>query len=252
MQHQPAAQLSQHARKRNRQLLDSSSDSETESSPAKRLAPFKAVQVHQTHATSGHDAYEQTEAGFENHGNEPQLEEEDFQDPVDLCGDAEDSPGQGQHTGRQPTAGQQLTDVDVRLDCPGLTAGASTAEQDRPATVDLTDDPPSQDQAGSAAAGYSATQQERQLQAVSTLHRLPYTTFALIAAHAQHLPASDFPKTLRINAKMVRTISKLVYKDSQGNALPEYAIDVELQDETQLCPVGIGHELLCSMLGKLL
>lgn len=236
---------SQPNRKRHRQLIDSSSEDEdeAETSAAKRHA---AAALHAQPAVQD----ETHEADHEDFGNEPQMDEE-MDGAPDMYNEAEASdpePQQQQRRAMHQTA--DATSPDGALSSPsGLVARQTNI--DRPvmeSPVDLTNDQQSCEQTQPAAAACT----EKQLQAIDALHRLPYTTLRAITEHATHLLPSDFPKTLRLHAKLVRTLSRLQFRDPHsGYALDQYAIDVEIQDESDKCRAALGHHVLLSAIGKL-
>ena len=247
MQQSGGTHVSQPNRKRHRQLLDSSSDDEADTSTAKRQA---AAPLHAQPAVQD-DAHG---ADFEDYGNEPQMNDE-----MDCAPEVYDEfnasfpePQQQQDGAAHQTAG--AASLDGALSSPfGLVARQMSS--DRPAAqspLDLTGDQQPCEQTHPAAAACTAPLQEKQLQAIDALHRLPYTTLQAITEHAVHLPPSSFPKTLRLNARLVRTLSKLQFRDPQsGCALDQYGIDVEIQDESDTCQAALGHHVLLSALGEL-
>lgn len=253
---------SQHTRKRQRQLIDSSSEDEPEATPNKHAAPSA---MHAQSAAENRPYQQQAaDADFEDYGNEPHMDE-DLEGPMDLCEDADAGNAEQNQPGfepRQPAAGQHqqhrafhhaasaATPHRTPAGSSGLAAqqeAGTTPAADAP--VDLTEQTP--EQTHPAATVANAILEEKQLQAIDALHRLPFTTLQDIAEHAANLPASDFPKTLRLNAKLARVLSKLQYKDEHNRPLDQYSIDVELQDETDKCQAAIGHQVLLPIIGEL-
>lgn len=226
-----------------RQVVDSNSEDEAEARPAKRSA---VSPLHAQPAAEHRPVLQQADADFEDYGNEPQMDE-DMEDADNLdedIADVSDAEQEYQQQAEEYRAAQSSSPHG---------ANAQPTPNAHEATVDLTGDHTPQAQGmHPAVAACRAVMEEKQLQAIDALHELPFTTLQAITEHAANLPASHFPKTLRLNARLVRTLSKLQFKDEQFRPLDQYTIDVEIQDATDKCQAAIGHQILLPSIGKLL
>lgn len=238
-----AAAARQQGGARHQQVIDSSSEAEDEEEL--QLAKHSAAAVLHVQTAAEHKPVPQhTDAEFEDYGNEPQINE-DMDDAAEMEQDFASTSDAG-HQEQQAVEDQGT----ATSPAPDHVNGRSTPMA-KPATVDLTNEQTPQP-VHPAAAACRAILEEKQLQAIEALHSLPFTTLQAITEHAAHLPPSSFPKTLRLNAKLIRTLSKLQFKDEQNRPLNEYAIDVEIQDATDKCAAAIGHQILLPSIGELL
>ena len=88
------------------------------------------------------------------------------------------------------------------------------------------------------------------LEDLQALFAAPHTDLRLIKQLLPTICAADFPMTLRINGKIIKTLGKLEYKDADNNPLEEYSIRVQLEDATCSCAAVLGHEILLDATGE--
>ena len=272
----PAA--TQPGRRQKRQLLDSSSDSDQGAGPSKEARTASVDNMEEEfgalgadHSDNGHSGYDQgienidpaetygacdtdiipdsfAEVGgmpevYEDYGNEPMFEDE-IEEPINFYEDnapmVEDD--QATDMGGMDHADHAPEDVDAG-DINQDGREDLHDEEKMPASPDgmVDTEPPIADGIGSSVG---------HLQAVQALFTPPHTTLSLMTQHLPHFPACDFPMSLRINGKLAKVLSKLLFKDAQHRPLPEYAISAELEDATKSCVAVVGHDILLEATGK--
>ncbi|DBA79336.1 TPA: recQ-mediated genome instability protein 1, variant 2 [Trebouxia sp. C0005] len=275
------AMATQPGKRQKRQLLESSSDSETDHVGLPR--PTRTV----SHMAADPNAPSNADDIEDKQGNENA-------DPADLClryphdivpdscADMGGMPEAYEDYGNEPTyenEDDELVDYYEEGQDPGAygddaLASVDDAEQDEPmedpsadalaATEGHHGDGQNSD-VGQEGLGYSDAMSDgsagwaneadtvankQHMQAMEVLFSPPHTSLSLMTKHAPHMLASEYPITLRINGKIMRTMSKLAFKNSVTNEpLSEYAIDVELQDATAACLAVLGHEVLSNAIG---
>ena len=101
-----------------------------------------------------------------------------------------------------------------------------------------------------ADAAESAGKDSKHLEDMQALFAAPHTNLKLIKQLLPTIAAADFPMTLRINGKIIKTLGKLEFKDADNNPLDEYSIKVQLQDATCSCAAILGHEILLDATGE--
>ncbi|DBA78847.1 TPA: recQ-mediated genome instability protein 1 [Trebouxia sp. C0004] len=277
------AMATQPGKRQKRQLLESSSDSETDyvgpSIPTRAMshiaadpnAPSNADNVEDNQGNENADPAElcfryphniapdscadmggMPEA-YEDYGNEPTYENED-DEPVDFYEDGQDAGAYGEDVSASVDDADQDEHIeDPPADAPAATEGHHGGGQYSDDGQELLGHPDAMSDGGAGPADEADTVANKQhMQAMEVLFSPPHTSLSLMTKHAPHMPASEYPITLRINGKIMRTVSKLAFKNTVTNEpLPEYAIDVELQDATAACLAVLGHEVLSHAIGDL-
>jgi len=277
------AMATQPGKRQKRQLLESSSDSETDhvgpSRPTRTMsdmaadpnAPSNADDIEDNQGNENvdpadlcvrypHDIVPDSCAdvcgmpeAYEDYGNEPMFENED-DEPVDFYEDGQDAGAYGDDA----SASVDDADQDEPMEDPPADTCAATEGHhgdgqysDDGQEVLGHPDAMSDGSAGPADEADTVANKEH-MRAMDVLFSPPHTSLSLMTKHLPNMLASEYPITLRINGKILRTVSKLAFKNSVTNEpLPEYAIDVELQDATAECLAVLGHEVLSNAIGDL-
>ncbi len=188
---------------------------------------------------------------YEDYGNEPTYDNEG-DEPVDFYEDGQDACAYG------VGASASVDDADQDEPMQDPPADAHTAAEGHHSDEQYSHDghghPDAMSDGSAGSADEADTVANKQhMQAMEALFSPPHTSLSLMTKHAPHMLASEYPITLRINGRIMRTVSKLAFKNLVTNEpLPEYAIDVELQDATAACLAVLGHEVLSNAIGDLI
>lgn len=272
------AAATQPGKRQRRQLLDSSSDSDGEAAPTKAARTLSGIgtgQVSdQTHAGQAHEDANSTDhhhamgglhnrldgdiipdssmdvggvpEQYEDYGCEPAFEEDyeaSLPDPVEFDNNGTDWAGQEslqEDMPSRPASQAGRTALDTSMGSP---SGSQPMEID--------DSPDAKSRDGKAAGSSVPGSSSSAIKATEALFNPPFTTLSSIAEYVPHMPPSEFPMTLRINGKLGSPLCTLQFKDSQGHALEQYSIDMELQDATSKSTATVGHDILLQAVGEL-
>ena len=261
-----------------RQLLDSSSDSDGEAAPPKaartasgsgarqandQARPGQAIKgannsiddhhpIGKLHGGLANDVIPDSSIDvsgapepYEDYGNEAVFEEDyeaSLQDPAE--GGDHDTDWAGQeplHASRH-----------LASHATGRTAADSSMESlNGKQPMEIADSPDDKSKSGEAAGSNAADRASNAIKATEALFNPPFTTLSNVAEYLPQMPASEFPMTLRINGTLGSPLCTLQFKDSQGHALEQYSIDMELHDATSKCTAAVGHDILLQAVGEL-
>lgn len=279
-----SAMATQPGKRQKRQLLESSSDSEPDhvgpSRPTRTMshmaadssAPSNADDIEDNQGNENADPADlrlryphdivpdscadmggMTEA-YEDYGNEPTYDNED-DEPADFYEDGQDAGAYGDDVSASvEDADQDEPMEDAPADAPAATEGHHGDGQYSDDGQEGLGHPEAMSDGSAGSADEADTVANKQnMQAMEVLFSPPHTSLSLMTKHAPHMLASEYPITLRINGRIMRTVSKLAFKNLVTNEpLPEYAIDVELQDATAACLAVLSHEVLSNAIGDLM
>lgn len=270
------AAATQPGKRQRRQLLDSSSDSDGEAAPTKaaRTASDSGTrqvsdQSHAGQAVEGansadhhqtigrlHDALaadiipdSSADVGgvpeqYEDYGCEPAFEEDyeaSLSDPAEYDNNDTDWAGQEPlHESRHMASQAGRTAVDTSMGSP---SGSEPME--------IVDSPDAKSRSDEAAGSSMPDRSSNAIEATEALFNPPFTTLSNISEYVPQMPACEFPMTLRINGKLGSPLCTLQFKDSQGHALEQYSIDMEVQDATSKGTATVGHDILLQAVGEL-
>ena len=276
----------QHIRRQKRQLFESSSDSDQDTDPAVIAARMASAdrQDHPAGPSGSADNADDHHQGIENvapahtyaeypndiipdssadvggmpevyedYGNEPMFEDE-CDEPVDFYKDEDDAYAYADNLA-DVTNDMHQDDIAMEhmADDPAPDSGNHHMEESPDGGIQ---DPCNPGVMSDARPDVSRVPHHvgsdvDHMQAMQALFSPPHTTLSLMTKHLPHVYDSDYPLTLRINGKLGQTLSRLVFKDAEDHPLSEYAIDVELHDETASCVAVLGHNILLNAVGKL-
>lgn len=274
--HGPHA-ATQPGKRQRRQLLESSSDSDSEAAPAKaartasgggtRQAGGQPQQGNGGNSIDAHPAMGRSDGGvatdiipdssadvggvpeqYEDYGNEP-VYDEGFEEP-----EGASPPGAGVSGDADPDrSGDEPLHALPHL---AGTAAARPAGDSPMQSVDcnqpmhLANSPGHALASGEAAGDNMSDRSGDAIRATEALFNPPFTTLSNIAQYAPQMPVSEFPMTLRINGRLGNPLCNLLFKDGQGHPLDEYSIDMELSDSTLEGTATVGHDILLQAVGK--
>ena len=261
-----------------RQLLDSSSDSDGEEAPLKAARTASgggtrqaSDQAHLGQAIEGannsiddHHAFGRLHGElandiipdssidvsgmpepYEDYGNEAIFEEDyeaSLQDPAE--GENDDTDWAGQ----EPLcASRHLASHATGRTAADSPNGSSNGSQ----PMEIADSPNEGHKPGGAAGSNASDRASDAIKATEALFSPPFTTLSNVAEYLPQMPASEFPMTLRINGRLGSPLCTLQFKDSQGHALEQYSIDMELHDATSKCTAAVGRDILLQAVGEL-
>lgn len=273
------AATTQPGKRQRRQLLDSSSDSDGGAAPTKAARTLSgngtgqvsdqsqagqvvegANSTDDCHATGGlHNRLDGdiipdssidvsgVPEQYEDYGCEPAFEEDyeaSLPDPAEFDDNGTDWAGQESLNEDMPSQPSSQAGRTARDTSMGSPSGSQPME--------IVDSPDAKSRSDEAASSSSMPDRSSNaIRATEALFNPPFTTLSNIAEYVPHMPASKFPMTLRINGKLGSPLCTLQFKDSQGHALQQYSIDMELQDATSKRTATVGHDILLQAVGEL-